>query len=59
MIENMGDANECVRELFWLVESKIGCDKAKKFLEEEYYPMLRGDMDKDESFIKVECRMEN
>lgn len=43
LIENMGDAHECVEELLWLVEYAIGRADAKRALSEIYYPQSRGE----------------
>lgn len=56
MIENMGDAYECVEELLWLIESKIGRDSALIALE-DFYAIKRGDVAKDEAMIEVESSM--
>lgn len=57
LIENMGDAYESTEELLWLIERCIGEDKAKKLLEEEFYPMQRGEIQKDKALIKTEKLM--
>ena len=57
LIENMGDAYECVEELFWLVERAIGRDEAIRLLESEFYPMARREMPKDEAMKFVEQQM--
>lgn len=57
LIENMGDAYEAVEELMWLVESQIGQEKALKLLDKYYYPMCRGEIKEDKSFINVRCIM--
>lgn len=53
LIENMGDAAEAVEELMWLVEHEIGTKKAKKLLDNEYYPMCRGEMKPDKAMKQV------
>ncbi len=53
LIENMGDAQEAVEELIWLVQSQIGTNKAKYLLKSRFYPMQRGEIKKDKSFKKV------
>ncbi|MDD2753909.1 MAG: hypothetical protein PHS80_00140 [Methanothrix sp.] len=53
LIENMGDAQEAVEELMWLVQSQIGTKKAKDLLKSRFYPMQRGEIKKDKSFEKV------
>lgn len=58
MIENMGDACECIEELFWLVERGLGRDRALALLEQEFYPMERGDIETDAYFNKVRSQME-
>ena len=58
MIENMGDAHECVEELFWLVEKYIGKDAAKMHLDNVFYPMKRGELEKDETLQFVESIMD-
>jgi hypothetical protein len=57
MIENMGDAYETVEELFWLVQSQIGEEKAKKLLSEKFYPMARNEIEKDEAYKFIKKRM--
>lgn len=47
MIENMGDAHECVEELLWLVVKYIGEEQAKRHLETLWYPMIRGEIPAD------------
>ena len=58
LIENMGDAYECVEELWWLVERAIGEQQAKELLDREYYPMCRREMEKDAALLKVQAGME-
>jgi hypothetical protein len=58
LIDNMHDANEAVEELLWLVQSQIGEEKASQLLDERYYPMLRGELEKDEHLISVQKLME-
>ena len=53
LIENMGDAAEAVEELMWLVESQIGAKKAIELLDNEYYPVCRGEMKPDKAMKKV------
>jgi hypothetical protein len=57
MIENMGDAHECVEELLWLVERGIGREAAEKLLDAEFYRMQRRETPKDEHLKYVEGRM--
>ncbi len=57
LIENMGDANEAVEELLWLVQSQIGTKEAKRLLDKEYYPMLRGEKPKDAALLAVNKAM--
>lgn len=56
MIENMGDARECVEELFWLVESQIGRPAAEIMLE-RFRAMARGDEPRDHHMIFVQQQM--
>lgn len=58
LIENMGDANEAVEELMWLVQREIGTKKAKMLLNRCYYPMCRGEMAKDKAFKQTRRLME-
>ena len=58
MIENMGDACECVEELFWLVEKYIGRDAAMQHLDSVFYPMRRGEIPPDDAMEFVERQME-
>ena len=53
MIENMGDAEECIDELHWLVERVIGTKEAKRLLDKEYYPMIREEVPQDLALKKV------
>ena len=56
LIENMGDAYETVEELLWLVQEEIGTERARQLLLTKYYPMCRGEIEKDEVFVSVqEC----
>lgn len=57
LIENMGDAHEAVEELLWLVQSQIGTEKACKALNEQFYPMKRGEVAKRLDLLDVEERM--
>lgn len=57
MIENMGDAAECVHELWWLVERAIGREKALELLRDEYYPMVRDERPRDKHFEMVDEHM--
>ena len=57
-IENMGDAHEAVHELMYLVISEIGEEKARNILNEKYYPMRRGNIDKDDVFTRVDNLMD-
>ena len=58
MIENMGDAYEAVEELMWLIQSELGTDRALALLQEKYYPMCRGEIEKDAALISVQKMME-
>jgi hypothetical protein len=58
LIENMGDAYECVEELFWLVERGIGREEAKRLLDKEFYPMERCEKPEDEALKFVRKKME-
>ncbi len=53
LIENMGDAQEAVEELIWLVQSQIGTNKAEELLNSKFYPMSRGEIPEDKTFKKV------
>lgn len=57
LIENMGDANEVVEELMWLVLSEIGEDRAKALLHERFYPMLEGEIAQDDALTRVHTIM--
>ena len=59
LIENMGDAYEAVEELMWLVQSQIGTDEAERLMKEQYYPMRRGEIPRDEHLKFVERKMKN
>ena len=54
LVENMGDACEAVEELLWLVQSQIGTTEAERLLNEQYYPMIRGELEKDSALLEVE-----
>lgn len=58
MIENMGDAHECVEELLWLVVKYIGEDRAKQHLETSWYPMVRGELAPDAVMEFVKQKMD-
>jgi hypothetical protein len=58
LIENMGDAQEAVHELMYLVLSEIGEEKALNILDEKYYPICRGNIDKDDVFTRVDNLMD-
>ena len=58
LIENMGDAHECVEELLWLVIKYIGEDAARQHLHAVFYPMKRGEIAKDSVLEFVEQRMD-
>jgi len=57
MIENMGDAHECVEELFWLVERAIGRKEATRLLEAEFHPMERKEKEPDSHLKYVRAKM--
>lgn len=59
LVENMGDAYEAVEELLWLVQSQIGTSEAKRLLNEQYYPMIRGELEKDSALLEVENAMQS
>jgi hypothetical protein len=54
MIENLHDAGEALHQMLWLVERSIGRANAEKLLEEEYYPMIRGERQEDPHFLFAE-----
>lgn len=58
LIENMGDAHECVEELLWLVHRAIGDHGARQLLDAEFYPMKRGERSKDDALLLVGKVME-
>jgi hypothetical protein len=58
LIENMGDASECVEELFWLVERVVGRAEAARLLKAEFHPMQRGEMPPDRALKYVRSKME-
>lgn len=53
LLENLGDAFEAIEEMLWLIEHGIGTDEATRLLDEEYYPMCRGEKPRDQPFINV------
>jgi hypothetical protein len=57
LIENMGDAYEAVEQLLWLVQSQIGTEKATRLLDEQFYPMARGEKPKDKAWKQVQTAM--
>ena len=58
LMEDMGDAAECVEELFWLVEHAIGDIEAGKLLLDKFYPMKRGELPLDQAMLKVRRLMD-
>ena len=56
LIENMGDAHECIEELFWLVEKYIGREAALEHLE-IFNQMKRGEIPNDDEMNYVEEKM--
>jgi hypothetical protein len=60
LIENMGDAYECVEELLWLVARLTHSDHARitKLLDDEFYPMCRGELTPDTAMSAVKRVME-
>lgn len=59
LIENMGDAYQCVEELLWLVQREIGTHKAEQLLHDEFYPMMRREMPFDEAMRFVQQKMDS
>ena len=57
MIENMGDAHECVEELLWLVQREIGTERASELLDKHFYPMARGELRFDDAMTLVKEKM--
>lgn len=57
LVENMGDAEETVEELLWLVLRTVGADQAKTLLDKEFYPMKRKERIKDQALFETESRM--
>lgn len=58
LIENMGDAYECTEELLWLILRTMSVKKAHKLLNEEYYPMCRGEKPQDKALTRTRRVME-
>ena len=56
LIDHMGDAKEAVEEMMWLIYRAIGHEEATRLLKEEYYPMCRNEIEKDNAFIEAETR---
>ncbi len=54
MIENMGDAYECVHEMLWLIQRSIGTEESRRLLSDEYYRMCRGERPVDQAFRNVD-----
>jgi hypothetical protein len=66
LIENMGDAHECVEELLWLVGELYGCIRGRStdwadldgglqlLLDRRYYPMCRGEKPPDAVLQRVQ-----
>lgn len=59
LIETMGDAYESTEELLWLVQRAIGTKEATRLLNEEFYPIARGERPKDEAMRYVEKKMQS
>jgi hypothetical protein len=59
LIENMGDACECVEQLLWLVLRAVGQAEAERLLDSEFYPMKRREQAPDAALIETERRMDN
>jgi len=57
MIENMGDAHEAVQELMYVILSEVGEKRANKILNKQFYPIIRGDVQPDKPFDKVQRLM--
>jgi len=55
----MGDAYESTEELLWLVQRAIGTKEATRLLNEEFYPIARGERPKDEAMRYVEKKMQS
>ena len=51
LIEHMGDAKEAFHQMLWLIISQIGHAEAERLLQAEYYPMVRGEFLKDQSYL--------
>lgn len=56
-IENLGDAHEAMEELLWLVQTDIGTERANKLLASGFYPMNRGEKEKNEAMLFVDSLM--
>jgi hypothetical protein len=56
LIENLGDAYEAFDEMLWLIHHCIGIEESLRLLDLEYYPMCRGEREKDESYKYIEER---
>lgn len=57
LIENMGDAEEAVEEMLWLILRTMPAHEAKRLLREEYYPMSAGRIAQDPAFVRVQKLM--
>jgi hypothetical protein len=53
----MGDAAEAVEQLLWLVHRAIGDREARRLLNEEFYPMVRGERPGDDAFKEMSRAM--
>lgn len=52
LIENVGDAREAIFEMMWLISRNIGHDEAVRLIENELYPMCRGEIKPDDHFLR-------
>jgi hypothetical protein len=59
LIENLHDAGEALHQMLWLVERGIGRANAKQLLEDEYYPMCRGERPLDPHFTFADRMQES
>ncbi len=58
LIENMGDAYECVEELMFIIQSTLTEEQVNDLLQKRYYPMVRGELAPDAVFLRVQELMD-
>jgi hypothetical protein len=57
LIENMGDAQEAVEQLMYLLHKAMSREQIEELLNNEYYPICRGEKEPDVAFQLVQEMM--